>query len=448
MPRNSNTSVSDDSASYSDDDEFSDIEDDFCGCVLNDRYILLTDIGAGAYATIYLSYDYKDKKYYAIKVQNADEYDSGKEEVDIFKTFQSTKCKYLNKMNSHFVWESEVGEHVCMVFDLLAGSLYDLLNKGKKGIHVRSVKKMIYQLLLAMDELNSKYKLLHTDVKPENVLLVGVSNKVQSIITEFEKFDFHKIYNKKRKRNKDVKVEDITIDLVSKLSCNLDKDNDSQSSEYSSDNNMSDKQDEVVVIDDKYTCYDNLQIKLSDFGSSYKITDNMDFNIQTRYYRSPDVILEYPFNETCDVWSVGCMIYEMITGEILFDPIKKKRFNRDRYHIYDMQTKLGLIPEELLKNSNKRSLFFRNNGLIKGRDNICYNPLSTLFIDKLKDRLGEFKVNNILQENQEDGDEGELDTVIDLMLQTLDYHPTKRLTVKQCLKHKWFDEYRKSSNST
>lgn len=445
MPRNNNRSLSDDYISESDDDAMSDIEDDFCGCVLKDRYILITDIGAGSFATVYLSYDYKDKKYYAIKVQNEEEYDCGKEEVDTFKMLQTSKSPYINNMLNSFIWESEIGEHVCMVFELLAGTIYDLLNKGKKGIHIQSVKKIIYQVLQAMDTLNSDHGLLHTDIKPENVLLVGISNKVQSIIDEFEELNFHKIYNKKRKKHKHINLEDITIDLVSKLSCNLDRDSDSsrdnsssnsrynsssKNSETSEDSRSSTEHEpEEVAIDDKYTCYDNLHIKLSDFGSSYKLTDKVDFKIQTRYYRAPDIILEYPFNDTCDIWSVGCMIYEMITGEILFDPIKKKRFNRDRYHIYDMQCKLGLIPQDLLNVATKKKYFFRNNGLIKGRDNICHNPLSEL----LRDRIGN-------RENELSNDQ-ELETLTDLILNTLNYYPTKRLNTKQCLKHPWFSEY-------
>ena len=42
--------------------------------------------------------------------------------------------------------------------------------------------------------------------------------------------------------------------------------------------------------------------------------------IQTREYRAPEILLGKPFNTRTDLWSVGCIAYELITGRYLFDP--------------------------------------------------------------------------------------------------------------------------------
>ena len=50
------------------------------------------------------------------------------------------------------------------------------------------------------------------------------------------------------------------------------------------------------MIDDKYLDENNIIVKLSDFGSCCNV-DLQFFDIQTRYYRAPEILLNYPYNE-------------------------------------------------------------------------------------------------------------------------------------------------------
>ena len=59
------------------------------------------------------------------------------------------------------------------------------------------------------------------------------------------------------------------------------------------------------------------------------MTDEVNYGIQTRYYRAPEIILHHTFNETCDVWSMGCMIFELLTNEILIDPDKNNKLSNN-----------------------------------------------------------------------------------------------------------------------
>ena len=110
----------------------------------------------------------------------------------------------------------------------------------------------------------------------------------------------------------------------------LSKNNISSDSDYSIETSSEDSNNDssYCPINDIYINEENIKIKLSDFGSCIDIEEDMSFNIQTRYYRAPEIILCHKFNETCDIWSIGCIIYELLTGKILFNPDKKRRFNR------------------------------------------------------------------------------------------------------------------------
>jgi dual specificity tyrosine-phosphorylation-regulated kinase 1 len=58
--------------------------------------------------------------------------------------------------------------------------------------------------------------------------------------------------------------------------------------------------------------------KIIDFGSSCYGTNKMYSYIQSRFYRSPEVLLGLPYDQKIDIWSLGCVLCEMHTGEPLF----------------------------------------------------------------------------------------------------------------------------------
>ena len=50
-----------------------------------ENYNIITELGSGAYSRVWLGYNLQDQKYYAIKVQNSDDYEDGKDEIRILK---------------------------------------------------------------------------------------------------------------------------------------------------------------------------------------------------------------------------------------------------------------------------------------------------------------------------------------------------------------------------
>ncbi|CAN6359796.1 unnamed protein product [Urochloa humidicola] len=64
--------------------------------------------------------------------------------------------------------------------------------------------------------------------------------------------------------------------------------------------------------------YSRCEIKVIDLGSSCFLSDNLNLYIQSRSYRSPEVILGLPYDQKIDIWSLGCILAELYTGEVLF----------------------------------------------------------------------------------------------------------------------------------
>ncbi|XVF84032.1 hypothetical protein PTKIN_Ptkin16aG0542100 [Pterospermum kingtungense] len=64
--------------------------------------------------------------------------------------------------------------------------------------------------------------------------------------------------------------------------------------------------------------YGRCEIKIIDLGSSCFLTDNLCLYVQSRSYRAPEVILGLPYDQKIDLWSLGCILAELYSGEVLF----------------------------------------------------------------------------------------------------------------------------------
>jgi serine/threonine protein kinase len=59
-------------------------------------------------------------------------------------------------------------------------------------------------------------------------------------------------------------------------------------------------------------------IRVIDFGSSCYENERLYTYVQSRFYRSPEVILGLPYTISIDMWSFGCVLAEIFTGYPLF----------------------------------------------------------------------------------------------------------------------------------
>lgn len=93
-----------------------------------------------------------------------------------------------------------------------------------------------------------------------------------------------------------------------------------------------------------------IQLKLIDFGSSCFNHERTYKYIQSRFYRSPEVILNMDYTNKIDMWSLGCMVVELLCGEALFEG---KSEHDQLCRICDM---LGRLPNRIIAASEKGKL--------------------------------------------------------------------------------------------
>jgi len=421
-------------------DQSETIQYDFTGDIIKDQYLIIKEIGSGAYATVWLTYDLNTKTFYALKIQNAEDFDEGIKEVELFKKVRDTKCKFINNMLYHFIHEKEDDEYVCMLFNLMSGSIFDIIRKGRyaRGFSMDIVKDIIYQTLVALYVTHNKLKLIHTDIKPENILLYGINNDIKELLCQFASFKFEETLKKNKKKYRKSRTNPVkkTIDdLLTHLDIELDSDESSGdisdnsssiislSSEESDISEKSFYDENQILIDDELIS--NPKVCLSDYGSCCFLESNSQREVQTRYYRAPEVILGYPYDEKIDVWSIGCTVYEFITGKTLFSPSKNENLTRNRKHLHDIYSILGKIPNHMVDNCKKRSEFFRQNGLLKGVSKLNYVPLPIFLYNSMKDKI-DTSTNEFLE-------------LVQFLEKCLELDPTDRFSVEECLQHPWLD---------
>jgi serine/threonine protein kinase len=76
------------------------------------------------------------------------------------------------------------------------------------------------------------------------------------------------------------------------------------------------KPENLIYVDEK--C---VRLKVIDFGSScFNYKDGFSY-VQSRYYRAPEIVLGLPYTCAADMWSLGCIVAEMVMGRPLFPAI-------------------------------------------------------------------------------------------------------------------------------
>ena len=140
--------------------------------------------------------------------------------------------------------------------------------------------------------------------------------------------------------------------------------------------------------------------------------------VGTRYYRAPEVILGLNLSSAIDIWSAGCVMFELISGNILFKPTKFAHISQSENHIAAIIKLCGSIPNYMANGYYAYKYFPKNVRTL--------NDINRTINIK---RINRYSLRDILGDN----------SAIDLLEQMLQIDPNKRASAKSLLQHHWFD---------
>ncbi|KAI0344950.1 kinase-like protein [Trametopsis cervina] len=186
------------------------------------------------------------------------------------------------------------------------------------------------------------------------------------------------------------------------------------------------KPDNILVNEQKTV------LKVCDLGSASDVSENdITPYLVSRFYRAPEIILGFPYDPALDIWSIGCTLYELYTGKILFPG----RSNNQMLLL--MMELKGRFNSKMIKKSRFGDVYFDDLGgfqsvekdRVTGTDVIRQvhvtkpsRDLRTRLMPPASSKLKDDEMKNIT-------------SFIDLLDKCLALDPAKRITPKEALVH-------------
>jgi serine/threonine-protein kinase SRPK3 len=370
-------------------------------CKIINNYNIIYEIGRGSYSIVWLAYNINNQKFYALKVQNPTEYKEGLNEIQFVKKLP-TNPPVFNNLYEYFIENIDEKKYICSVWHLHSGNLDSLIRKGdfKNGLPIHLVESIMKQLIDALNILHNNFKVFHGDIKTDNILVKGLNQRDEFIINEYTKENFNEKYSNEKKNywigkgNNINNIDKMNKKIKSNIRLNIHEEITKKIIE-----NMEELSISKYTIDVKYI--ENLQVSLADFGTYCSEYNYYDEPFGTRYYQAPEIILMGDCSYPVDIWALGCSLYELLTGQILFDPHKDADGTRDYYHLCLINETCGNFSPNFLKKTKYYKKYFNSKF-----DIIDYNN----------------QLNNKLNNNEK------IFTIITKMLMI---DPTNRITIKQ-----------------
>lgn len=323
------------------------------GDVLQSRYEVRTLLGEGTFGKCLECYDRKRDRVIALKViKNIEKYREAAKLEIKVLMKLARKDPEQKKLCIQLLSTFNHYGHVCLSFPKLGKSVFDFMKENLYQPYTMPQVQHITYQLLMSVRFLHSIKLTHTDLKPENMLFVD--SAYDKIWSETARQDIHIL------RNSD--------------------------------------------------------IRLIDFGSATSDDEHHSTIVSTRHYRAPEVVLELGWSQPCDIWSCGCIMYELFTGNTLFQTHDNKE------HLAMMEHILGPLPPHMV-NASKKTKYFNNGALI-------WDPKSS---------EGKYVRDNCktLKEYVLLGQRGN-NHLFDILKQMLAYDPKERITAVDALKHPYF----------
>lgn len=162
------------------------------GDLFHGRYHVVRKLGWGHFSTVWLCWDLVAKRFVALKVvKSAQHYtETALDEIKLLKCVRDSDQNDSNREKAvqlldDFKITGVNGTHVCMVFEVLGHHLLKLIIRSNyRGIPLENVRNIIRQVLQGLDYLHRKCKIIHTDIKPENILMCVDETYVRKLAAE------------------------------------------------------------------------------------------------------------------------------------------------------------------------------------------------------------------------------------------------------------------------
>ncbi|XP_076650710.1 CDC like kinase darkener of apricot isoform X1 [Halictus rubicundus] len=323
------------------------------GDILANRYKVLATLGEGTFGKVVKVKDLQMDHVMALKIiKNVEKY----REAAKLEINALEKIATKDPEGQHLCVKMldwfNYHGHMCIAFEMLGLSVFDFLRDNSYQPYPLEHVRHIGYQLCYAVKFLHDNKLTHTDLKPENILFVDS--------------DYDSIYqNKRRKDIRRVKRTDI---------------------------------------------------RLIDFGSATFDHEHHSTIVSTRHYRAPEVILELGWSQPCDVWSIGCILFELHLGITLFQT------HDNREHLAMMERILGTVPHRMARKT-KTKYFYHGK----------------LDWDE-KSSAGRYvRVNCKPLHRCMLSDDEEHRQLFDLIQKMLEYEPSQRIVLKDALTHPFFD---------
>ncbi|KAJ4488299.1 kinase-like domain-containing protein [Lentinula aciculospora] len=303
------------------------------------RYEVIDTLGKGSFGQVLHCRDHCTGESVAIKIIRNKKRFHHQALVEIkildnLRKWDAEEKHHVIKMTEHFYFRN----HLCIAMELLSINLYELIKaNGFVGFTTALIRRFTSQMLMSLT-LMRHHRIVHCDLKPENVLLRHPAKSA---------------------------------------------------------------------------------LKVIDFGSSCLEHEKIYTYIQSRFYRSPEVILGMNYHMAIDMWSLGCILAELYTGYPIFPG------ENEQEQLSCIMEVLGVPDKEFINRSSRKKLFFEPNGA----------PRAVINSKGRRRRPGTKTLTQALRCNDED--------FIDFIAKCLVWDPERRIKPQAALRHPFITAGRK-----
>lgn len=291
---------------------------EYIGQVLEHRYLILDYLNNGTFCRVYMAYDIQVDKYCAIKVLNYDSTNEGQIECSFL--YRTNNCKNIVKIYDSFLRDNSF----FLVLELMGVAVIDLINRVDidNKVHSVVVKKIVHDALNGIKELNH-HSLIHTDLKLENLMTNFFPERTKKVIEIVNSLDIQEarrvFYNGKISCINSSWSRDELALFKSSLREDFNKMAKKLVSIELKRHNLPEHNS---VGDISSITSDNLICKIIDLGNAEEYDVLFGYNkgtIHIRCYRPPENFKYNNFYVKSDIWTMGCLLYEMLFYDKLFD---------------------------------------------------------------------------------------------------------------------------------